>query len=487
MGAAAALRRYGFGLAAGVASGAALHADRPAVVDDDGTLTYAELDRLVDAVAIALAQRGAGPRASVGILCRNHRGFVAAMVAAGRLGADVVYLNTGFAGPQLADCVEREQVAVLVYDADLSVAASAAAAVRVDVAALLAEAATSMPVRPPKATRVGRHIILTSGTSGRPKGASRETSSAAAAMVNLIETLPLRAGQRTLVVAPLFHAWGWAHFSVGLALGATCILDRSTDAERLATRMRADGVEVLVTVPAVVQRLLDYPADLPGLRAVILSGSPLSASLAERCLERFGDTFNLYGSTEAGWITVAGPQDLRSAPGTAGRPVPGVTLRLVDDLGRGVSTGEVGRIGVCTQVAVAAYTDGSRTRHDGDVQVTGDLGRLDDAGRLFVVGRADDMVVSGGENVYPGEVEDLLSAHPDIVEAAVVGVPDDDFGQRLRAVVVRRPGVVMSADDVRDLVRRELARHKVPRDVVFVEALPRNAAGKVLPRELLGE
>ena len=484
-GAAAALFRHGFGLAAGVAAGAALHPDRPAVIDDDGSMTYAELDRLVDAVAGSLARRGVGPDFPVGILCRNHRGFIATMVAAGRLGADVVYLNTGFAGPQLADSVEGEQVALLVYDADLPAAETVPDIARVPVEVLLADAVSQAVVRPTKPPRTGRHVILTSGTTGRPKGAARETSSAAAATVHLIETLPFRAGQRTLVVAPLFHAWGWAHFSVGLALGATCVLDRGTDPHRLVERMRADDVDVLVTVPSILQRLLDADcAGLPSLRAVAVSGAPFSAALASRSLATFGDTYNLYGSTEAGWISVAGPEDLRAAPGCAGRPVPGVAVRLVDSSGRDVAVGEVGRIGVVTQVAVAAYTDGSRTRYDGDVQVTGDLGRLDSAGRLFVVGRADDMVVSGGENVYPGEVEDLIAAHPDVAEVAVVGVPDDDFGQRLRAVVVRRAGASVSEDDVRNLVRRELARHKVPRDVVFVDALPRNVAGKVVRRDL---
>lgn len=488
-GAASALLRHGFGLSAGVASGAALHPNRPAVVDDEGELSYAGLDRLVDDVAASLARHGVGPDSAVGILCRNHRGFVAVMVAAGRLGADVVYLNTGFAGPQLADSVTREGVAVLVHDADLPAAQAARNARLVDVADVLADATTApSPARPPKPPRTGRHVILTSGTTGRPKGAVRETAGAGVATVHLIETLPLRAAQRTLVAAPLFHTWGWAHFSVGLALGATCVLDRSSDPDRLVERIRDDRVEVLATVPAVLQRILDRaPGNLPALRAVLLSGSPLPASLAQRCLDTLGDTYNLYGSTEAGWITVAGPADLQAAPGTAGRPVPGVVLRLIDDGGRDVPRGAVGRIGVVTQVTVAAYTDGSLPRRDGGLQVTGDLGRLDEAGRLYVVGRADDMVVSGGENVYPGEVEDLIAAHPDVVEAAVVGVPDADFGQRLRAVVVRRPDTSITEEDVRDLVRRELARHKVPRDVVFVDALPRNAAGKVLTRELVAE
>ena len=485
LGAVVSLRRDGFGLSAGVAAGAALHPDRPAVVDAAGMLTYRELDDLVNGVAAVLRARGADPGARVGILCRNHLGFVAVVVAAVRLGADVVYLNTGFAGPQLADSVAREGVTLVVHDAEL-VAAESAGVPRWVVGDVLAAAVagTARPTAPP---RQSRHVILTSGTTGRPKGAARETGGAARDALNLLESLPLRAAQRAMVAAPLFHIWGWAQFSVGLGLGATCVLERTSEPAALLRRMHEADVEVLATVPAVLRRLLDAGPPPSSLRAVLLSGSPLPGAVATRALEVYGDVYNLYGSTEAGWISVAGPEDLRAAPGCAGRPVPGVALSLLDADGRAVAPGEVGRIAVGTGLAVGAYTDGSRPSDDAGLLVTGDLGRLDADGRLFVVGRADDMVVSGGENVYPSEVEELLAARPDVAEVAVVGVPDEDFGQRLRAVVVPAPGATLSADDVRDHVRLELARHKVPRDVLFVDALPRNPAGKVIRSDLVGD
>ncbi|HVF19991.1 MAG TPA: AMP-binding protein, partial [Mycobacteriales bacterium] len=226
-------------------------------------------------------------------------------------------------------------------------------------------------------------------------------------------------------------------------------------------------------------------AALPELRAVALSGSPLPAGLAVDALQRLGPVvYNLYGATEAGWITVAGPEDLAAAPGTAGRAVPGVALRIVDESGEDVAPGAVGRIAVESDLVLGEYTDGSAPASQSGLLLLGDLGRIDGSGLLHVIGRADDMVVSGGENVYPSEVEELLSSHPGIAEVAVVGVADEEFGQRLRAVVVPRAGSSLTADEIRDHVRATLARHKVPRDVVFVDALPRNPAGKVLRKEL---
>jgi acyl-coenzyme A synthetase/AMP-(fatty) acid ligase len=328
-------------------------------------------------------------------------------------------------------------------------------------------------------------VILTSGTTGRPKGAARSTGGSGQSLLGLLDVMPLRHGQRCLVAAPLFHAWGWTHFSVGLALRQTCVLEPSGDPRRLAERMVDAATDVLVTVPILLRRLLDADVALPPLRLVALSGSPLPAGLAVTALERLGDVvYNLYGSTEAGWVTVAGPGDLRAAPGTAGRPVPGVRLHVVGDNGADVGIGQVGRVAIESDLTLDEYTDGSASRQEHGLLQLGDLGRLDEAGRLHVVGRADDMVVSGGENVYPSEVEDLLAAHPGITEVAVVGVADEEFGQRLRAVVVPADGASLSAEDVREHVKANLARHKVPRDVVIVEALPRNAAGKVLRREL---
>jgi acyl-coenzyme A synthetase/AMP-(fatty) acid ligase len=223
--------------------------------------------------------------------------------------------------------------------------------------------------------------------------------------------------------------------------------------------------------------------DLSSLRVVVASGSTLPGDLATRWMDAFGDhLYNVYGSTECAWATIASPVDLRQAPGTAGRPPLGTRVELFDDSGRPVSAG-VGRIFVGNTALFEGYTAGDEKETIDGLMATGDVGRIED-GRLFVEGRDDDMIVSGGENVYPQEVEDCLVRHPGVVDAAAIGVPDDDFGQRLRAFVVVRDGVELTEDDVRDHVKAHLARFKVPRDVWFCDELPRNATGKVLKREL---
>jgi fatty-acyl-CoA synthase len=240
-----------------------------------------------------------------------------------------------------------------------------------------------------------------------------------------------------------------------------------------------------------LSRILELPEevrtryDTSSLRLVPLSGSALPGDLATRFMNRFGDVvYNLYGSTEAGAVSVAIPDDLRAAPTTAGRPPRGTEVRLLDEHDRDVAPGETGRIFVRSPLSFDGYTDGAtKTIVDGFMH-TGDTGHRDVAGLLFVEGRDDDMIISGGENVFPAEVEDVIAQHPGVVEAAVIGVPDAEFGQRLKAFVVPREGAQLDPDHVRAHVRANLARYKVPRDVEFVGALPRNATGKVMRRHL---
>jgi acyl-CoA synthetase (AMP-forming)/AMP-acid ligase II len=202
-------------------------------------------------------------------------------------------------------------------------------------------------------------------------------------------------------------------------------------------------------------------------------------------MDVFGEVlYNLYGSTEVAWATIATPEDLRAAPGTAGRPPLGTIVKLLDERGREVPQGEGGRIFVGNGMVFDGYTSGGGKEVIGGLMSTGDVGHLDAGGRLFVDGRDDEMIVSGGENVFPREVEDLLADHPAVEDVAVVGVPDAEFGQRLKAFVVRREGAELTEAEVKQHVKENLARFKVPREVVFVAELPRNATGKVLRHEL---
>jgi acyl-CoA synthetase (AMP-forming)/AMP-acid ligase II len=344
---------------------------------------------------------------------------------------------------------------------------------------------------PPRPTVVGRTIVLTSGTTGAPKGASREHTGAAGPAVAMLDKIPYRTNETMVIAAPLFHSWGFGNFTIGLVLGDRLVLNRRFDPEATLATIERYRAEVLAAIPVMLQRILELPAeviakyDTSSLRLVPLSGSSLPGDLATRWMNRFGpNLYNLYGSTEVGYATVATPEDLRAAPGTAGKPPAGTVVKILDDAGHEVARGERGRIFVASDLLFDGYTGGgSKAMVDG-MMSTGDTGHFDASGRLFVEGRDDEMIVSGGENVFPREIEDLLASHGSVVEAAVIGVPDEQFGERLKAFVVLHPGASMTEDDVREYVRGNLARYKVPRDVQFLDELPRNATGKVLKRTL---
>jgi acyl-CoA synthetase (AMP-forming)/AMP-acid ligase II len=497
-----ALHRFGPTLAAGVVGGAARLPDVPAIIDDDGAVTFGQLERRTNALARGLAGHGLTEGRTLAVMCRNHRGFIEVCAACSKLGAHVVLLNTGFAGPQVTEVVAREGAHGLVYDGEFAEVVASARPGRVcfisdagsaggddsSVAELIATRVDT-PLPPP--AEAGRAVILTSGTTGTPKGANRPTPSSMGPMAALLSAIPLRARETTVIAAPLFHAWGFAHVLLATALSSTIVLRRRFDPLETVRAMAEHHAEVLVVVPVMLQRMLEADhaerrrCDTFALRVIAVSGSALPGPLANRVMDAFGETlYNLYGSTEVAWATVAGPPDLRAAPGTAGRPPRGTVVRILDENGRELPGGASGRIYVGSEMLFEGYTGGGDKDRRGGLMSTGDVGHFDPAGRLFIDGRDDDMIVSGGENVFPGEVEDLLAGMHGVREVAVVGVPDDEFGQRLRAVVSLHPGVEVSEAQLQDHVRSHLARYKVPREVVFVDQLPRTATGKILKREL---
>ncbi len=502
-----ALRRWGATPAAAYMGAAARHPDRLAVIDERGTLTFAEIHTRTNALARGLAGKGIGEGDGVAIMCRNHRGFIEATVACSKLGASALYLNTMFAAPQITDVLAREQAKAVIYDEDFESLIADGAAERLRFVAwcsrpdrlpapgadprledLIAHSADS-DLAPP-ADR-GRVVILTSGTTGTPKGATRKEPDSLEPAAALFSKIPLRARETTMVAAPMFHSWGFAHFTLALPLASTLVLRRRFDPEETLRACAQTRSTALALVPVMLQRIMELAPetisryDLSALRVIALSGSALPGELATRAMDEFGDVlYNLYGSTEVAWATIATPEDLRAAPGTAGRPPMGTVVKLLDDHGREVRRGEPGRIFVGNEMMFDGYTGGGGKEIVDGLMSTGDVGHLDAGGRLFVDGRDDEMIVSGGENVFPREVEDLLSDHAGIAEAAVIGVPDEEFGQRLRAFVVRANGAGLDEDVVKEYVRENLARFKVPRDVVFVEELPRNATGKIVKREL---
>ncbi len=500
------LLRWGASPAAGIAGAAINHPHEVALCDDAGELTFSDLDRRSNALANALAGKGVGEGDGVAIMCRNHRGFIDATLAVSKLGAHGLYLNTAFSGPQLEGVMEREQPLALIYvdefaelrgDADAEADATRFVAWPEEQGSgshtTLDELISSAPDTPPPAPdESARFVILTSGTTGTPKGAQRSQPDTLSPLAAMFSRIPLHARETTVIAAPLFHSWGFAHFMLGLALNSTYVVQRRFDPEQTLKAIASHEATALVVVPVMMQRILQLPDEtlstyeLPSLRVTAASGSALSGPLAEEWMDRFGDNlYNLYGSTEVAWATIATPEDLRAAPGTAGKPPRGTVVKIVDSGGRGeLPRGGTGRVFVGNEMAFEGYTGGGGKDTYEGLLSSGDVGHFDDDGRLFIDGRDDEMIVSGGENVFPHEVEDLIAGLGAVKEVAVIGVDDDDFGQRLKAFVVAVDDEDLGEDEVKAYVKKNLARHKVPREVEFLASLPRNATGKVLKREL---
>jgi fatty-acyl-CoA synthase len=498
-----ALKEWGTGPAGGFTAMALRDPHRLGLVDELGSLTFGEMHRRSNALARALAERGVREGDGVAIMCRNHRGFVDACVATAKLGADILLLNTAFAGPQLVEVLEREGPKAVVHDQEFTGILDAAdtevrvlgwvdddsdgAAVRESMESLI-PAYDDSDLDPP-----GRHariVILTSGTTGAPKGAPRSEAGVGAA-VSLMSRMPLRYGWRTHIAAPLFHTWGFAHLALSMLLGSTVVLRRRFLPETCLEAVADERCDSLVVIPVMLQRILALPrgtldrSSLPTLQVTAVSGSALPGDLALDWMDRFGDNlYNIYGSTEVAYASIATPRDLRTAPTSAGKPPWATAVKILDNDGREVPRGESGRIFVGNGMLFEGYTGGGDDKEVVDgLMSSGDVGRFDEHGRLYVEGRDDEMIVSGGENVFPQEVENCLARHEAVVEVAAIGVDDDRFGKRLRAFVVVAEASP-SEDELKDWVKQNLARYKVPREIVFLDELPRNATGKILKREL---
>jgi fatty-acyl-CoA synthase len=497
-----ALRRYGI-LGAAIRIATDRDPGMLGLVDERGELTFGELDRRSNALANAWRAAGLDHTSVVAVLCRDHRGLIETMFASGKLGARLLLMNTGFAGPQFASVCEREGASAVVYDAEFGdLAGNIAPSIPrylgwVDEGSAPAHAtldeliATASDEPGPRPEQPGGLILLTSGTTGTPRGAPRHVTSPFAA-AQLLDRIPLRPAERTFFGAPLFHGTGLSQFLMALTLGSTTLVRRRFDARATLETLAKYRVEELVVVPTMLQRILNLGEEVIGsydtsaLRIIFSAGSALPPDVGTRAMELFGDVlYNLYGSTEVAVATVATPDDWKRAPGTVGRAPVGCTVRLYDEHGKRVTAPDtVARVFVGSGLKFSGYTGGGSKEQIDGLLSSGDVGHFDADGLLFIDGRDDDMIVSGGENVFPVEVENLLVEHPAIADAAVIGVPDDEFGQRLKAFVVLRSARALDADEVRAHVRANLARHKVPRDVEIVEELPRNATGKLLRRAL---
>lgn len=466
--------------------------DRTAIVDDDGALTYRQLRDVTESLARRLAADGVAPGQAVGVMCRNGRGFVAGVFAAALLGADVVPMSTEFRSDALAAAIQAHHISTVVADNEFAerVRSADESVATVDPATV----GTDEGARPDVATP-GRIVLLTSGTTGKPKGVPRtpQMRSAVGVWVTILDRTRLRTGSRVSVAMPMFHGLGLGMLMLTIALGGTVLTRREFDAEAALAQASLHRADAFTAVPVVLARILELPEQvrarnpLPYLRTVISSGDRLDPTLGQRFMDAYGDIlYNGYGSTEVGIGALATPADLREAPETVGRPVVGCPVRIFNKNDKPVGPRVTGRIFVGGELTSEGYTDGAAKAVIDGMTSTGDMGYLDNAGRLFIVGREDDMIISGGENVYPRAVENALAQHPAIADNVVIGVPDDRFGQRLAAFVVAQPGGEIDEAELREYLKGRVSRFEQPRDINVVDSIPRNPTGKVLRKQLPG-
>ncbi|MGC4944219.1 AMP-binding protein [Kribbella sp. DT2] len=472
------LYAQGLTLSALITVAALKNPDGVALIDDDGPLTYAELDQLIEEVDVSTTR--------VDVREPNHRTFVVAAAAALRHNADAVLHapagreRRGEKRPPDGESVVLGGRAGSGDDAEGMVlggrAGSGDEAEGESGAAAHPPHPSSPRRRDRRSRRRGQVILLTSGSTGVPKEVERGGARLAQALPigTLLGVLPVH-GPVVLTV-PLFHGFGLGFLALGLALGVPVVMWRKVDARTVARFIGEHPGCLLVGVPPVLARIARLQT-AAHLSAVVSGAGQLHPIVAERLRTAYGDVvFNLYGSSEEGWSTIATPADLRAAPGTIGRAAAGVKVAVLNDDGRPVGDGEVGHLCVSGRLEFKQYGDGGRRARLGGMSDSGDLGHRDPDGRFFVDGRTDDMVVTGGENVFPAEVENVLLQHPAVAEVRVDGVPDDEYGARLEATVVRRHDV--QAEELIDWARAGLAGAKTPRGVRFVAELPATASGK---------
>ncbi|OBK22102.1 acyl-CoA synthetase [Mycobacterium asiaticum] len=485
--------RSGTNLFTLLAISAARWPDRTAIIDEDGALSYRDLLSMTETLAGELVDAGAKAGDPVGVMCRNGRNFVAAVFATALVGADVVLVNTEFRTDALAGALGAHQIRTMFCDNEFIDQLG-----ETDVPIRLVDPATvhrRQGDSRPKVAPSGRMVLLTSGTTGIPKGVPRtpHLSSGIGVSMTLLERTGLRVGTRICLAAPMFHGLGFGILMMAMALGGTVLTRRRFDAEATLAQASLHRADSMSAVPIMLARMLDLPQrvkarnPLSCLRVVISSGDRLDPGLARRFMDSYGDVlYNLYGSTEVGIGSLATPDEIRRFPETVGRPVAGCPVRIYSKTGKAVGPRVTGRIFVGGGLASDGYTGGGAKAVIDRMTSTGDMGYLDEAGRLYIVGREDDMIVSGGENVYPRALENALAGHPDVAENAVVGVADEQFGKRLAAFVVLRADSEADEPTLREYLKGKVSRFEQPRDISIVPSIPRNPAGKVVRRELSG-
>ena len=482
--------------------------DRVAVRFRGHATTYAELDDHIDRIASGLVARGLERRQAVLVMMKNRPEMLELGAAAGRAGAACVNVSWRSTPSELQYLVGNSGARFVFFEHDLWPTLERAidkidlprerfVSVGGDIPGLLRyEDVLSSDKRAVEGDDEAAAVVTyTSGTTGKPKGAVRRfPREMYVQILELIAATPIRTTDVHLVVCPLYHMTAYAFTTLTHLVGGTVVIADEFKPESFLELVEQERVNTTAMVPTMLQRLMALGDDTirahrtRSLRAIFCGGAQLPGGLAVHAMDVLGDIiFNFYGATETGIVTLASPADLRAAPGTIGPIVPANDVLLLDDQKNRVKDGEVGELFVKNAMLVAGYhgnPDAMRESMHGGHFSVGDLARRDPDGRYFIEGRKRDMVISGGVNVYPAEVENALEEHPQVFEAAVIGVPDPEWGERVKAFVVPRRGERLDAEQLKHFLRERIAGPKIPREYAFIDALPRNPTGKVLKNEL---
>nr|BFE36263.1 fatty acid--CoA ligase [Actinomadura rugatobispora] len=470
---------------------------------DGRTVTYAELDARSSRAAQGLRAAGLGAGSRVGYVGKNAPEFFDLLFGAAKLGAVLAPVNWRLTAEEIAAIIADSGAAVTVVDAEFAALASRLPGRAVVTGEAYEEWLAARPASDPGHTGTPDDVVVqlyTSGTTGVPKGVQL-TNANFAIGERMARRWRLDGSSVSLVPMPLFHIGGTGWALAGLYAGCRQVLVRDLDPAALVDTVERERVTNAFIVPAVLQFMCQVPdaggRDYSALRAITYGASPITSEVLRRALETFrAPLFQLYGMTETtGAIVQLEPEDhdpdgpRRHLMRSAGRPYDWVELKIVDPAtGAERAPGEPGELLVRSSQNTPGYWNrpaetAALLAGDGWLR-TGDAGHLDAEGYLFLTDRIKDMIVTGAENVYPIEVEEVLASHPDIVDVAVIGVPDERWGETVKAVVVPRPGASPAEEEILRYARERLAGFKRPRSVDFVEALPRNPSGKILKREL---
>ena len=480
--------------------------DAPAVIVGDHTITFGELDQRSNRVAQALAAAGVGFGDRVAFVERNGAEFFDVVFGLAKLGAVAVPVNWRLAAPEMRQIIDDAGATLVIVGADFAghleaVEDGLAAGVVVigehDRWPSFDSWVAGHPARDPGVVTGPDDLVFlmyTSGTTGAPKGVMLSNANYRCKCAGVAGPWRMDADAVTLAVMPLFHMAGSGWALAGLWHGGAVVVLRDVDPAAILDSVARHGVTNLLLVPAVIARLLERndPAlpDFADLRIVVYGASPISDDVLLRGIDRFGSVFaQVYGMTETtGSVTqLDGADHVAHLLRSCGKPYPWVQIRIVGPDGTDVAPGAVGEVWTRSAQNMLGYWNNpdatAATLHPDGWLRTGDAGYLDD-GYLYLHDRLKDMIVSGGENVYPAEVENVLMTQPGVADAAVIGVPDERWGEAVKAVIVASPGTELSAEDVIAYARTRLGGFKLPKSVDFVAALPRNPSGKLLKREL---